>query len=68
MKYVLFTLANCVNKLQEIVEGSKKTSARFKSFLYVNSLWKSQQKKEDWIFVKRRKLDFDNILVLEGLS
>ena len=30
MKYVLFKIVNSINKLQEIVEGSEKTSACFK--------------------------------------
>ena len=33
-KCVLFTHVNWINKLQQIVEGSEKTNARFKMSIY----------------------------------
>ena len=35
MKRVLFTLVNWINKLQEILQESEKTSVRFKSVVKV---------------------------------
>ena len=60
MKCVLFTLVNWINKLQEIVECSAKTSARFKrgnhkKFSLCKILTKIPTKEESLHFVKRRK-------------
>ena len=55
---------------------AKKASAHIKRgnynkilFIQNKSLQKSQQKKKDWIFlIKHKKLNFEKILILEGLS
>ena len=48
MKCVSFTLINCINKLQEVFEDSKKDSARFKrgdynNFFYIQNPYENSK-------------------------
>ena len=53
MKFVLFTLDNWINKLQEIAEGNEKTGAVLKgvmiiTFFFHKTLQEPQRKRKDW--------------------
>ena len=52
MKFVLFTLDNWINKLQEIAEGNEKTGAVLKgvmiiTFFFHKTLQEPQRKRKD---------------------